>query len=437
MKKIFFSAVLLSFVSVLGEDSLKEPEKPSLFTQNRKLSFSSSYLDWANSNRAIGEFMGEVMDIYGFVYEGLERVLGLEVGPATFLYDAFWNADFIISFVIPSWKGVLNDHINTTYHEFGHFSRSRAHGGKPKFNLPNDTYDSFFSFFKGYFNGKPSDDSVVRASVSPNITFSKNDELLFYAAGLNNQTALAEHMSDKAYFQGIHPFTLGMYWRAKLSTLSYINSFGGKRIDLDNPADRDESIPQKDVDGDDVISILSVYRDLNRNVKAADIEYATKMAFFTSGSLYAYLWSIAKIQSDRAYKMKPFELWGIRAPDTSAYWMPQGISYKITSGYRYDQTWVFPVAFEFVQKGDTAYEVTLGAHKTFSQWNNSSVRADVIISDQGEMGGKVYIEYSPFDYTYIGFGVESYNPKTLHGARNTPKNEARSNEFWVQVGLKY
>jgi hypothetical protein len=446
MKKLLLFTILLNMgVScIAGETSVNaqgkktvsdtnipmEIIKPSLFTQDRKLSFSSGYLNSANSNRAIGGFMNEIMDVYGLAYEAIDRSLGIEPGFAAHFYDAL----LALPSVVLGWQ------INVTYHELGHFSRVKSYGGKPQFNDSNNNkYDSFFPFFAGHFSTIFTNKSGVAASVSYNTSFnSLQERFMVSAAGLNNQLTLTESMSEKAYLSGIHPSSFGSYLIAKLSTWGYMWMDRDKKIDFDNPENMDPAIAtDDDIRGNDIIHMLQDYKIMGKSIKAADLKYASLLSFFTSGSVYSYLWSMYELKSDRSYKMKPFELFGVRVPDTSAYFMPQGIAYKVSSGYRWSETLVFPVAFEFVTKGDTAYEATMGVYKEFPQWNRSSVRADVIISDQGEMGGKVYIEYSPFDYTYIGFGVESYNPKTLHGARNTPKNEARSNEFWVQVGLKY
>ncbi len=433
MKKILF-LLIMAISPLFGTDDIPTPT-PSLLTQTRTLSFSSGYIDKHNTNRSIGEFINESISVYSFLYEGIEHMLGLEVGPATFFYDITLNAQYIIGLIIPSFNGILSEQLHVPYHEFGHFSRCRAYGGNPEFEDKNSRkYNNFFSFFGNYFGTifqKPSSGatSEIKAQVHQNTNFKNTDQtFLLNAAGLNNQTKLSENMIDHAYLNGIHPCTLGIYLKGKFNILSYIHV---ENLDSDTKRENERTT------SGDISHILSFYQTSNRNIDVKDIKYAAYLSLWTSGSLYSYLWSVAKLQTDRSYKMRPFELFGIRMPDTSTYLMPQGICYKVSSGYRYDDTLTFPISFEFSAKGIQAYEGQIGVHKKFPQWNNSSIEANLLMSHEGEMGGKIYATYSPIDYLYIGAGMEIYNSKTLYGARNTPKDDHYAQEFWIQMGIRY
>lgn len=432
MKK---TLTLLTFIALplFGSDTI--PPLPSLLTQTRTLSFSSGYIDENQTNRSIGEFTNELVNAYGFLYEGIERMLGLEVGPATFFYDVVLNAHYILPLIISSSNSILSEQIHVPYHEFGHFSRCRAYGGKPVFEDKNQQqYTNFFSFFGGYFGTifqKPASKktSEIKAQVHMNTDFKNEDQrFLMTAAGINNQTRLCENITDQAYSTGVHPSSSGLYLKGKFNILAYIDA---ENLEPGTKNNNDKTPPG------DVSNILPFYQSQDKNIDIKDIKYAAYLSFWASGSLYSYLWSIAKLQTDRAYKMRPFELFGVRIPDTTVYLMPQGICYKISSGYRYDETLAFPISFEFEAKEMKTYEGQIGVYKTFPQWNNAHLEANLLISHEGEMGGKIYASYPLMDYLYVGAGMEVYNSKTLYGARNTPKDEHYTNEFWIQFGIRY
>ena len=376
--------------------------------------------------------MVEVNDLYGLAYEKLEQALGLKPGVQTFIYDVVLNGGYIAGvFDYTTPKFLLSDQINTTFHEFGHFSRATSLDIPVKFK---GEYTSFFPYFFNYFTTIFSNDSNTRSYVNrygdfPDVA----QDFFFSSGGLNNQTYLSELVVENAYLTNSHPMTFFSYLRAKSAAAGYIYSAPGQDLDV-----FDAEKPEKR--GNDIMFMVEEYRKLGRNIKTKDIKFASNMAVFASGSMYAYLWSIYQFQFDRSFKMKPFEIYGIRVPDTSVYFNPSGISYKVSSGYRYDQEWIFPVSFEFISKGESAYEMTLGVYKRFSELNNSSLRADFLISNQGEMGGKIYGEWPIGNFSYIGIGAQRYNTKTLYGARNIPwqmNKNTSYNEFWMQLGIRY
>ena len=439
MKKIFLITFLcISFFPTCSSlalwDEKSQQKKIEKSAPYKKISLNSGYLYSSNSNRAIGDFMVEINDLYGFAYEKIEKMLGLKPGIQTFIYDVVLNAGYIIGvFDYSSPKFLLSDQINTTFHEFGHFSRAVSLAVLAEFN---GGYTSFFPYFFNYFTTIFSNDSNARSYVRFGEISDLSQSFLLSSGGFNNQTYFSELVVENAYLNDSHPMTFFSYLSAKSSVVNYIYATSGKDLnELDVfDAEKIEKI------GNDIRDMVQQYRLLGKNIKTQDIKFASNMAILLSGSIYAYLWSIYQFQFDRSFKMKPFEFYGVRIPDTSVYFNPSGISYKISSGYKYNQEWVFPVSFEFITKGDTAYEMTLGVYKKFPQMNNSSLHADFLISHQGEMAGKIYGEFPIGNSYYIGIGAQHYNTNTLYGARNIPWQTSGSNsynEFWIQIGLRY
>ncbi len=439
MKKIFLLSVLWNMgipcfsqeaqsVAIESKDlsapdpkiEKKDEKKPSVTRDT--ISFNSSYFPDQNSNRAINEFMIEFSQGYGNLFSAIDKESGLSLGAGTFMFDAVFGG-LVNAFV--------QIQVAVAAYDFGLDSRFRSLRGKKEFE---GGYSNFFSFFgsrlgKIFSDPFPEIFSIKRqladVKITDEIVFSDDDNQKYKQAmslmmgGVNNLTYMGDLLVEKAYLHDVHPYTFASHLYSKL--LFALGALHEHKIGS----------------GDHLDMIAQLYSASGKSIEKKDMSTAAFVSMLASGSLYSYMWSLHQLKENRSARMKPFEFWGIKVPDTSAYLMSQGISYKVSSGYRYDETLVFPVAFEFVAKGDKAYEATLGFYKEFPQLNHTSIKGDLIISDKGEMGGKLYVEYSPIEYAYVGVGIESYNPKTLHGERNIPEFKDRYNELWLQVGVKY
>ena len=451
IKKILLASILLpmSLFAENAEAEIKSSETQTLETKSqpkgetpklpeekhfRTLSLNSSYLTSANSNRALGDFMVEFDDGISFIIDSIPNLLGISSTFGIKLYNGLFG-------ILNSLKSVFIT--LTPYHEYGHFSRLSSLGFKTaKFE---GQYESFFPFFIYRLFKQWGSFSFVMPDPEEEKTFKlkysdqeyNHQEFLVYAGGLNNQNLWAEKLEENMYLYKTHWSDFGTYFINKISTFIYASTYKEKLDsptpdNFDNLSDDDKAFEKIH----DIRHMILNYRALGKNITSEDFRMSSIYSTAFSFSGYRYLYSFF----ENSRYLKPFEFFGIKLPDTSAYYTPKGISYKISSGYRVGENLVFPVAIEFVAKGDKAFESTIGFYKKLPNFGDASFKGNILISNEGEFGGKLQVEIPVADYFYIGGGVEYYNAKTLYGMRNIPHQENKKmsdTEFWIQGGLRY
>ena len=136
-------------------------------------------------------------------------------------------------------------------------------------------------------------------------------------------------------------------------------------------------------------------------------------------------------------QVSAFEWRGIRLPEIENYLLARGLSYKITSGYRVNESLDFPISIEFVTKGKKGAEISLGAHYKMQHLGHLELSGYVLLGQKLAGGVKAY---KPLGERFFVEGVvESIHFKSFYGERNIPslKNSLRNTAFLLRVGLTY
>jgi hypothetical protein len=187
-----------------------------------------------------------------------------------------------------------------------------------------------------------------------------------------------------------------------------------------------------DAKGDPTL-LTELYAKRGYDITTSDMKNGGYIALFASATTYALLWSYIRLAIFLDPDSRQFEVFGVRLPDVQFY-----MSYKVTSGYRWEsRKIIFPVGVEFVTKGESMVEPTLGIRKDVGDF---SFQCDAVINTViAGLGGDVLAEYRMFKNFSATLGYTLYNARTLYGRRNIPsyRDGITYNEFWAKVSLRY
>lgn len=140
----------------------------------------------------------------------------------------------------------------------------------------------------------------------------------------------------------------------------------------------------------------------------------------------------------RKSEQAPLELWGFRVPDTSIYLTSRGISYRIKSGYRFNETTNVIFGVEFIGKGNHHAEAILGGCKVFEKFNGFGITAVTTFGKKFNMDISCNIPL--VRQFFINAGYSTYNARSLYGERMTCVNkfsEKRGHELWMSLSKRY
>tara|TARA_B100001248_G_C27399874_1_gene469239 strand:- start:18187 stop:19365 length:1179 start_codon:yes stop_codon:yes gene_type:complete len=367
----------------------------------RSISFDTGYVVHPYSNRAFSSFGVELFEAHDYLF-GLVKNKYFE--PNGWNRGLLFGADLLILYPLSSAYTI-------SYHEFGHYSRLEAVGHDPHFvGRPNH----FFGFFLDKLVHAPFGGESTAYPALPALT---NDEkIVVGGAGVNNEMRFAGDIADRAYYDYGHVMDFVPYISGKLSSASYASG--------DEP-------------GNDMNFVLNAYKAQEYNVSRADINRANWLSLVLSASTYAYAFGIYDYYTEGETTVKTFEFEGWRLPDLESYINRKGVSYKLKSAYRWDETLILPFSYEVILHGKEQHEVTLGARKLWKEFHNLTTGANLIMSDG--IGGNMYVNYPVLKDWAVTVGLDHYDHKSLHGERNSiaTTRSTSSTEVWAKVSFLY
>ena len=354
---------------------------------------------------AMSHFFQEIYMAQGAVLDTISNTWwGQRNGHLTFLVELPFN--IWISFVQ-----------TLAYHEIGRYSRFKAFGFDAAFKvgvLGKKTYYNPFSFTAGLLvNPWDLAISFPRGRVfepegAHELSHRYRDGAFIMAmAGLNNIMRFAGDLSDGVYDGRAHPSEFLGYLLCKLAGTIY---------------------PRKLLKG--------LYRLNALPVSKGDITRANVAAFALSGSTYSYILSLFRpFPIDR--EVTPLEVYGVRVPDLETYFMTEGISYKLKTGFRWSHSLSFPIALEFVGNGTPGYEVTLGVHKHFEEFFDMSLGVNVMVGRGFDWD--IHLRLPIEEIFFVEGLVEKMGLKSYYGERNIPTLEHghHAYSFLIRAGLTY
>jgi hypothetical protein len=427
----------------------------------RTLSLNSGYwtrlsdMSISNNNRALSNFYDELGMVYGFWFDELSE------GPWCRKHRGWFSLFHLVPHsVLVSVQGV-------GYHEFGHFSRDRAFGYDPYFvnkrkpgveNGFKNPFEYTLYLFTRPFCWEATargqrlwlsvntldgvDDTTrqalenafdtggmanVNAYVNANSgnkgvqVFQQNildENIIISAAGVNNAMRFSGDLTDRVYQGKGHVSDFGTYMLARLQTCFYPSEGGANA-------------------SNDMDALIQGYKAKNIAVRKNNLNLAAQLSFFCSASTYAYLVGWSRFLRRGYTTVRPLTFRGVRFPDVETYFLAQGVSYKIITGYRVDRRLDFPMSIEFVGKGQKGVEGSIGARLRFPNADNLEISGYVLFGQEIGAGAKVRIPFE--DRFFIEGATETMHFKSFYGQRNVPtlKESLRSNSFMVRAGLMY
>ncbi|MDR1561083.1 MAG: hypothetical protein LBS23_01875 [Holosporaceae bacterium] len=413
MKK-FVLFIYFMFLSLALADSSEEPKK-----SKDTITISSGYFEKWYTNDQLAVFGSELLKagrrlekytVDNSSVDTSEWLVWLPRILTMYLYKTFRNA----------------------YHEIGHGLKNRAYGADYALLKDDKTLTSFEkneNFFKYFVKklGSPRSRGACYASKE----LADTEELVVSAGGMNNEIYLAERQAEDFHkngsLGGVESF---YYFYNRLSPVAYASK--GK-----SEEDRDK--PDTDV-GDDPIAIEGYYKKLGISARKSDIKSAGVISLLLSGMTYSILWGAYKnLSTDGGYTPKPFNVWGIRIPDTFSYITSKGISYKVVSGYKMDENLNLIFGLETVLHGKSANEFSLGFDKTFGE-SLHNISCKVVTTFGKGFNVEASCSYPILECLSINFGGGSYSSKSLLGerhAKNMENGKGRSNNVFVSISFLY
>lgn len=409
---------LIAFAALL-------PDLNAVADQNvnieRTLSLDTGYRNTAYSNRAITDFNMEILQGYGYLNDGFYSWQN-EIGKndSTFAKLSWETTNIGIGII-------LNGIFRLPLHEFGHGSRVAAAGGTPTYSYiaTDGTKDSTTNIFSYYLlSVENSFTSFVVADAETSSDLNTQPEFIALSAleqrkiyfeiaagGLNNEMYFAEEMSNMIDDRGGHVSYLVPYVVAKNS--SFIYDKGGTSSDKDN--------------------LLSYYNAKGYNITADDIDLDNIIAFLASGTTYSMLSGYYNYFNNQDPTFKLFSFYNFRVPDLYLYHTTKGLSFKLDSVYQVNNFLSIPFSFEYVHRGESYLEPSIGFKISFPKWSSS---VKIFVSDRVSSQSSVTFHMS--DVVDVSLGWRHFNRDTLFGERHTlDYYAASSDEIWSKLSLKY
>ena len=165
--------------------------------------------------------------------------------------------------------------------------------------------------------------------------------------------------------------------------------------------------------------VLTAYKFMGIDLCGKKIAMYSALCFLGSAEFWGRFFEEADYISSGDVYVKAPEIGGFRLPNLGFYFTTKGLSYQLTTGYRFGQEWFFPVAVEWVFKGPKdIFEFTAGVRKQFG-WMGAYIHGEVVANFQESgYGGKVAVGVKPGQSFYVDCGVRIDHIDTLEGERN-------------------
>lgn len=365
------------------------------------------------SNRAFWQF--------GIEFEYLGATIFDSAGSASFIGEHpltrfLWTGLMGYAWEYPQFAFFVSNH------ELGHATRNLAIDGNPIFAWSAQgakNHDGIFPFFlEGFtrFNNGATTTTNTTTSIAVPTDW---NEIVFLAGGVNNSGMFSEALEKEIYYNSGHINQLRAYERGKsdLYNYAFTTVVGSNSGDIDQ--------------------LLTAYNTKGYNISKADLMQGSKNARLLSFTYWAYWWGIYNYISEGDPTVKPFELGGFKLPDLSHYLLRNGLSYKLSSGYRADG-FIIPFSIESIYKGTPSQEISIGFRKPFklSAQRNAGYEINIIYNENGSTGYELSSDYELSPAVLLSAGYNRYDTNTFMGERNAvalDNSGLFGEEFWLKT----
>lgn len=189
----------------------------------------------------------------------------------------------------------------------------------------------------------------------------------------------------------------------------------------------------------DLSQIELLYKDLNLDISTSKIAILSGLSMFLSASFYkTFKHNHWGYYNDGSNEYSSYFWHGLRLPDVVTYLNPKGVSYHVSTGYQFSDTWSMPVTIEFLVAGGSGIEGSIGLQKRFFSFYNLTLCPLFLIGKDGK-GGSLKASIELLDRFFVSGSVAFKDAKTLEGARHILSFEKGSTdiEFSVSAGIMY
>jgi len=380
----------------------------------RTLSFDSGYFRERNSDRAWEQFGREWVDANAYALEQLNA-------------GERWGFSREGEFMLGTALGLYTMNVyKVSHHEFGHGSRLEGLGYRTKYRsgATGSTTRSPWLFFGRRFLDPFNDayavystsdrefTSPVRRFVNADGTLTNDGKILITTGGLNNSMAFAGSLGDRLRERGAGHYSEWLpYTMAKIDATFYGRGDG------------------------DLSDLETYYSNKGVSISKTDMRAANLVSFALSASTWSYLIGAADYTQGGRPWVKSYTYNGFALPDVENYLTTRGMSWKLSSGYRWDAHTYFPFSAEAVLSGAGQQEYTLGMRHRNGLWHDSAVDASLRLG-RGVGFGLGFTQRLSEQWS-LTLGWDHYNGRNLHGERNAVSFEdgESSDEIWARISF--
>ena len=380
----------------------------------RSFSFDSGYFRKRNSDRAWENFGREWVDINAYAVEQLNA-------------NERWGFSREGEFLLGSALGLYTMNVyKVSHHEFGHGSRLEALGYRTKYRsgTTGSTTRSAWQFFGRRFLDPFNDayavystsdrefTSPVRRFVNADGTLTNDGKILITTGGLNNSMAFAGSLGDRMRERGAAHYSEWLpYTMARLDATFYGRGSG------------------------DLSDLETYYSNKGVSISKTDMRVANLVGFALSASTWSYLLGTGEYATGGDPWVQGISYNDFALPDVENYLTTHGMSWKLSSGYRWDAHTYFPFAAEAVLTGAGQQEYSLGVRQQNWLWDDSSVNADLRLGSGVGLGLGFSQRLS--EQWSLSLGWDHFNGRNLRGERNAVSFEdgESSDEIWARFSF--
>jgi len=380
----------------------------------RSFSFDSGYFRERNSDRAWENFGREWVDLNAYALEQLNA-------------NEHWGFSREGGFLLGSALGLYTMNVyKVSHHEFGHGTRLEALGYRTKYRsgTTGSTTRSPWQFFGRRFLDPFNDayaiystsdrefTSPVRRFVNADGTLTNDGKILITTGGLNNSMAFAGSLGDRMRERGAAHYSEWLpYTMARLDATFYSRGSG------------------------DLSDLETYYSNKGVSISKTDMRVANLVGFALSASTWSYLLGTGEYATGGEPWVQGISYNDFALPDVENYLTTHGMSWKLSSGYRWDAHTYFPFAAEAVLTGAGQQEYSLGMRQQNWLWDDSSVNADLRLGSGVGLGLGFSQRLS--EQWSLSLGWDHFNGRNLHGERNAVSFEdgESSDEIWARFSF--
>lgn len=380
----------------------------------RSFSFDSGYFRERNSDRAWENFGREWVDLNAYALEQLNA-------------NEHWGFSREGGFLLGSALGLYTMNVyKVSHHEFGHGTRLEALGYRTKYRsgTTGSTTRAPWQFFGRRFLDPFNDayaiystsdrefTSPVRRFVNADGTLTNDGKILITTGGLNNSMAFAGSLGDRMRERGAAHYSEWLpYTMARLDATFYSRGSG------------------------DLSDLETYYSNKGVSISKTDMRVANLVGFALSASTWSYLLGTGEYATGGEPWVQGISYNDFALPDVENYLTTHGMSWKLSSGYRWDAHTYFPFAAEAVLTGAGQQEYSLGMRQQNWLWDDSSVNADLRLGSGVGLGLGFSQRLS--EQWSLSLGWDHFNGRNLHGERNAVSFEdgESSDEIWARFSF--